>query len=152
MIRFEYKVRPAPAKGRKGAGIKGPEARFAHALELVMNEMGAEGWEYVRSDILPSEERQGLTSSHTVYRSVLVFRRPLDQGLPDVFDTPPAPQSDAATPEPEIEPAPDAELPEEVIEAVETPEGDMPKADDQPDSPTRSEDDPDDTPPHLRPV
>ena len=30
---------------------------------------------YLRSDILPSVERQGLTSSQTVYRSVLVFRR-----------------------------------------------------------------------------
>jgi hypothetical protein len=42
-----------------------------------MNALAAEGWDYQRSDILPSEERQGLTSTHTVYRSVLVFRRAL---------------------------------------------------------------------------
>ncbi|MEL7013926.1 MAG: DUF4177 domain-containing protein, partial [Pseudomonadota bacterium] len=74
---FEYKVTPAPARGQKGAGIKGAEARFAHGLETVINAHAAEGWDYLRAEILPSEERQGLTSSHIVYRSVLVFRRPV---------------------------------------------------------------------------
>lgn len=76
MTGYEYKVVPAPAKGLKAPGIKGAEARFANALEHRMNEMSAEGWEYQRADILPSEERQGLTSTQTVYRTVLVFRRP----------------------------------------------------------------------------
>ena len=75
MTRYTYKVIPAPAKGRKAPGVKGAEARFAHGLEEAMNEMAAQGWEYLRADILPSEERQGLTSTNTVYRSVLVFRR-----------------------------------------------------------------------------
>ncbi|MHA7849877.1 DUF4177 domain-containing protein [Roseovarius sp.] len=74
---YEYKVIPAPARGKKAAGVKGPGPRFALALEEVMNALAAEGWDYQRSDILPSEERQGLTSTHTVYRSVLVFRRAL---------------------------------------------------------------------------
>ncbi|WP_338548497.1 DUF4177 domain-containing protein [Roseovarius phycicola] len=72
---YEYKVIPAPAKGKKKRGLKGAEARFAHALETAMNELAADGWEFQRADILPSEERQGLTSTQTVYRSVLVFRR-----------------------------------------------------------------------------
>ncbi len=38
--------------------------------------MSAEGWEYVRADVLPSEERSGLTGRTTVYHNVLVFRRP----------------------------------------------------------------------------
>ncbi|WP_397542295.1 DUF4177 domain-containing protein [Roseovarius salis] len=75
MARYEYKVIPAPARGRKAPGIKGAEARFAHGLETAMNELAAQGWEYLRADILPSEERQGLASTQTVYRSVLVFRR-----------------------------------------------------------------------------
>lgn len=79
MTRYEYKVIPAPARGKKVPGIKAPEARFAHALEELMNDMGNHGWDYLRADILPSEERQGLTSSHTVYRSVLVFRRALEE-------------------------------------------------------------------------
>jgi len=76
-MRYSYKVIAAPAKGRKAPGVKGAGARFAHHLEEVINEMAAQGWEYLRADILPSEERQGLTSSHVVYRSVLVFRRPV---------------------------------------------------------------------------
>lgn len=72
---FEYKVIPAPTRGQKGKGIKGPEGRFANALELEMNRLGSEGWEYVRADTLPHEERSGLTGSSTSYRSVLVFRR-----------------------------------------------------------------------------
>ncbi len=75
MTLFEYKIIPAPSKPRKIPGIKGAEARFAASLEQVVNDMAAEGWEYQRADILPSEERQGLTSTQTVYRSVLVFRR-----------------------------------------------------------------------------
>ena len=84
MVGYEYKVIPAPAKGLKASGVKKPEARFANALEHRINELAAEGWEYQRSDILPSEERQGLTSSHTVYRSVLVFRRKLVEEIEDV--------------------------------------------------------------------
>lgn len=79
MALFEYKVLPAPTKGRKAPGVKGPEARFAHVLQQAINELAKDGWEYVRSDILPSEERQGLTSTHTVYRSMLIFRRPVDE-------------------------------------------------------------------------
>lgn len=90
--KYEYKVIPAPAKGRKGPGVKGPEGRFAHGLETTINELALEGWEYLRADILPSEERQGLTSSQTVYRSMLVFRRPLE--LEGVDSPPPLPWDD----------------------------------------------------------
>lgn len=87
MVRYEYKVIPAPAKGLKAPGVKGAEARFAHTLEQRMNEMAAEGWEYLRADILPSEERQGLTSTQTVYRSVLVFRRGIEAAVEPVVVT-----------------------------------------------------------------
>lgn len=122
MTRFEYKVISAPGKGRKGPGIKGPEARFAHAIEAVLNELAAEGWEYQRSDILPSEERQGLTSSHTVYRSVLVFRRAIADGHPagTSAETP-----DSAHPEPAPETPPE---PEPVADTSDTaPDGDRPE-------------------------
>ncbi|MDV7141961.1 hypothetical protein R3X27_04615 [Tropicimonas sp. TH_r6] len=72
---YEYKVMPAPEKGRKGKGVKGPRERFANALETLMNELGAEGWEYLRADTLPNEERSGLTGSSTTYQNMLVFRR-----------------------------------------------------------------------------
>lgn len=72
---YEYKVVPAPSKGRKARGVKGTENRFAFALENVMNEMAAEGWEFQRTETLPSEERSGLTSTTTTFRNVMVFRR-----------------------------------------------------------------------------
>ena len=55
--------------------MKTPPDRFAHALTSTMNAMARDGWEYLRADTLPSEERSGLTKRSTVYHSVLVFRR-----------------------------------------------------------------------------
>ncbi len=80
---FEYKVIPAPKKGRKARGIKGAEERFSFAVQELMNEQASEGWEFLRSETLPSEERQGLTSTQTVFRSVLVFRRPRADDVSD---------------------------------------------------------------------
>lgn len=80
--RYEYRVVPAPRRGAKGRKLGAPEDRFAHALGTVMNELGAEGWEYLRTDSLPVEERTGLAARRTVYRSMLVFRRPLAEGAP----------------------------------------------------------------------
>ena len=72
---YEYKVIPAPAKGTKAKGLKTPESRFAHTVESLLNTMGAEGWEFQRAELLPSEERSGLTGSATNWRNLLVFRR-----------------------------------------------------------------------------
>ena len=123
--KYEYKVIPAPAKGRKGPGVKGPQSRFAHGLETVINELAVEGWEYLRADILPSEERQGLASSQTVYRSMLVFRRSLD--LENV-ETPPLPLDDTT---------------EEVFETQDlADETEAPEEDPDSDAGTDAEDDP----------
>ena len=78
MAQYEYKVVPAPSKGTKAKGVKSPEDRFALTLQELMNEHGAEGWEYQRADTLPSLERSGLTGSTTNWRHVLVFRRVKD--------------------------------------------------------------------------
>lgn len=84
MQNYEYKVEPAPKRGLKAKGLKTGEARFANALQQMMNEFGAEGWEYQRTDTLPLEERQGLTGKTTSFQNMLVFRRPLPvaQGTP----------------------------------------------------------------------
>ncbi|MEM8555096.1 MAG: DUF4177 domain-containing protein [Pseudomonadota bacterium] len=71
----EYRVIPAPAKGTKAPGAKTPDARYAAALAQVLNDEAADGWEFVRAEVLPTEERQGLTGSKTVFVNVLVFRR-----------------------------------------------------------------------------
>ncbi|WP_204113695.1 DUF4177 domain-containing protein [Shimia biformata] len=92
MTVYEYKVVPAPMKGKKAKGIKTAEDRFAFALEDVMNQMAADGWEFQRSETLPSQERSGLTSSTTQFRSVMVFRRPSSDDIsgfePRVLDMP----------------------------------------------------------------
>ena len=72
---FEYKVVPAPAKGTKAKGVKTPHGRFAVTIEQLLNDMGAEGWEFQRAELLPSEERSGLTGSTTNWRNVMIFRR-----------------------------------------------------------------------------
>lgn len=78
MPRYEYKVLPAPPKGTKAKGIKTPEGRFALSIEQLLNQMGASGWEYQRAELLPSDERSGLTGTTVNWRNVLVFRRALD--------------------------------------------------------------------------
>ncbi|WP_245510584.1 DUF4177 domain-containing protein [Antarcticimicrobium sediminis] len=84
MPRYEYKVIPAPAKGRKAKGVRTPEARFSLAIETTLNDMGADGWEYLRAELLPSDERSGLTGSTVNWRNVLVFRR-LKDGASEAF-------------------------------------------------------------------
>ena len=103
MTTWEYKVVPAPTKGVKARGVKGPEGRFANALEVLMNDMSREGWEYQRAETLPSVERSGLTGSSTEWRNILVFRRaqisPLDAFEPELLPAPTPPVMTANTPE-----------------------------------------------------
>lgn len=93
MQKFEYKAVPAPHTGKSGKGIKGTTAKFANHLTEVINEMAAEGWEYLRADTLPCEERSGLTSKVTKFQNVLVFRREIAAPAPVAA---PVPKEDTA--------------------------------------------------------
>lgn len=95
-MKTEYKVVPAPEKARKVRGLKG-KALFARALEDVMNELAAEGWQYLRAETLPQEERSGLTSKTTTYRNMLVFERVIEE---EVEEAEPPLVLAAPTPEP----------------------------------------------------
>lgn len=75
MQRFEYRVVPAPHRGEKARGLKTTGERFAHAMTLLLNEMAADGWEYVRADTLPCEERTGITGRSSSFQNLLTFRR-----------------------------------------------------------------------------
>lgn len=103
MPRYEYKVIPAPQKGIKVKGVKGAEARFAHALQERINDLAEAGWEYQRAETLPSVERAGLTSSVTEWRNLLIFRRrredDLDAFAPELL---PAPTEAEAEAEPKM--------------------------------------------------
>jgi hypothetical protein len=101
MQRYEYKVVPAPKKAEKLRGVKATEDRFAQTLMQVMNALGRDGWEYVRADALPCEERVGLTGSKTTYQNMLVFRRMLTESA---AQAPAAAAQLVASP---VEPAPE---------------------------------------------
>lgn len=137
MQRYEYKVVPAPQKGTKAKGVKTPEGRFAASIEQLLNHMGQDGWEYQRAELLPSEERSGLTGSTTNWRNVLVFRRALvaegtaqpETAEDDSTPTPrPVPGPDEVLTTPPAAPAPISEQPQDppltlkAAEEVETPE------------------------------
>lgn len=112
MTRYEYKVVPAPKRGDKTRGVKGTEDRFALALTNLMNTLGAEGWEYLRADTLPCEERHGLAGRTTVTtQNMLIFRRTT------VAQTPAASPEATAVPAPAAAPAAPAgrQLPEDPL-------------------------------------
>ncbi len=125
MPRYEYKVIPAPQKGAKAKGVKTPEGRFATSVEQVLNEMGQQGWEYQRAELLPSEERSGLTGSTTNWRNVLVFRRVIEAEVTEAV-APVATPSPTETPEgvplAQPVPGPDAvQAPEPISAEVDEP-------------------------------
>jgi len=91
---YEYRVVPAPRAPAKEKGLKGTDARFAATLSKVMNELGADGWEYQRAETLPCDERKGLTGRVETTQHVLIFRRERAQTAAT------GPQLGAATPPP----------------------------------------------------
>ena len=77
MQAFEYRAVPAPSRGKKARGAKTTGDRFALAMTDILNEMAAEGWDYVRAETLPCDERKGLTGTQTTEQNLLIFRRRL---------------------------------------------------------------------------
>lgn len=123
MSSYEYTVIPAPARGEKAKGAKSGIERFAATLSDTLNDMARDGWDYVRAEVLPAEERSGLTSRSTVYHNLLIFRRALvtDSASPPRPATiqgsaPPPAAPPVQVPEPS--PAPQAEA---VVQAVRAP-------------------------------
>ena len=105
MTQFEYKVLPAPLRGEKARGAKTTPDRFALALTTLMNDLGRDGWEYVRADTLPCEERVGFTGKQTSFQNMLVFKREIV--LADAVST-----TMVALPAPVmVAPTPDAPMP-----------------------------------------
>jgi hypothetical protein len=75
MSKFEYKAVPAPTRGTKARGAKSTEDRFALSITETLNDMASDGWEYVRAETLPCDERKGLTGTQTTYQNILIFKR-----------------------------------------------------------------------------
>ena len=100
MQAFEYMAIPAPIRGTKAKGLKSTADRFALSLTDAINQMAAEGWDYVRAETLPCEERKGLSRTQKSFQNVLIFRRRVQS----VGGTAPAPLS-LETPVPVEQPA-----------------------------------------------
>jgi hypothetical protein len=117
---YEYKVVPAPQRGTKAPGVKSNEDRFALSLETAMNELAADGWEYLRADTLPCEQREGLMSKTTVYQNMLVFRRAKPSNA--------APKMKAQRPAPSVTP-PAAKVQKKIIMPDDKPRPDAAEGD-----------------------
>lgn len=99
MQKFEYKVVPAPRRGEKSKAARTTPDRFALTLTLLMNDLGRDGWDYLRADTLPCEERVGFTGKATTFQNMLVFRRVLTEQLAEP-EPAPAPVLVAKAPQP----------------------------------------------------
>ena len=74
---FEYKVVGAPEKPRRRRGARTRSDRVAVAFEQILDVEATDGWEYLRTDLVPVEEGGFLSRRKEVHRAVMVFRRAL---------------------------------------------------------------------------
>ena len=103
MTQYEYQVIASPRRTKRIKGVKTGAGRFAHALTDAINDMAAEGWEYLRAETLPADEKKGMLSSASeTYHSVLVFRRakPAAQVQPALRAAPVKPEPVLSEPAP----------------------------------------------------
>ena len=128
-MNYEYKCIGAPERPRRSRRAKTGSDRLARAMEKIMKDEAVNGWEYMRTDLVPVTEKGGfLSRPQEVHRAVLVFRRDLEEqrgkrrteggGL--FGETAPRRQPGRrnAQPEPVAEPAPEAapvDTPEPVV-------------------------------------
>ncbi len=76
-MEYEYKTVGGPERGKQKRGAKNTIERVAAAMQDIIRREAAGGWEYVRTDLVPVEERPNLLSpKRTVHCPVVVFRRP----------------------------------------------------------------------------
>lgn len=76
MSNFEYKVIPAPRKPEKVKGVRANDIRFAVTITNTINTLGEDGWEYLRAESLPVDEKSSMMGKPVErYQSLLVFRR-----------------------------------------------------------------------------
>ncbi len=91
MGHYEYHVIPAPGRADKVRGARTVADRFAATLAQAMNALAVEGWEYVRADTLPCEDKGMFRGTSTHVHHLLVFRRyVMDQADARAFAAPAA--------------------------------------------------------------
>ncbi|MEM9642405.1 MAG: DUF4177 domain-containing protein [Pseudomonadota bacterium] len=81
MQRFEYKAVSAPRRAKRAKGARSASDRFARTLTELINLDAQEGWEYLRADTLPMDEKKSmLGAANETFQTVLIFRRVLSAG------------------------------------------------------------------------
>lgn len=76
---YEYKCVGAPERPKRSRRAKTPSDRVARAMELIIREEAVNGWEYLRTDLVPVTEKTSfLGRAQEVHRAVMVFRRDLE--------------------------------------------------------------------------
>jgi len=74
---YEYKCVGAPERAKRVRGARTRTERVASAMEELINDEAVGGWEYLRTDLVPIEEKPNFFSRpQEVHRAVLIFRRP----------------------------------------------------------------------------
>jgi hypothetical protein len=76
MTEYEYRVIPAPAKPVQGKKGIGESDRFASIFAEMLNDMGREGWLYVRTDTVTERHGRWPFRRWTETRELVVFQRP----------------------------------------------------------------------------
>ncbi len=75
MRRYEYKVVPVPAKCMSSKGLAAESDPASQTVEAVLNDLGLQGWEYVRTDRM-TLQKPGILGRGEVTREMMVFCRP----------------------------------------------------------------------------
>ncbi len=77
---YEYKTVGAPEKGKRKKGARSKSDKVAAAFEEILGAEAVDGWEYMRTDLVPVIERSGIFSRpQETHRAVMVFRRALER-------------------------------------------------------------------------
>lgn len=73
---YTYKCVVAPRRVKKSREHRTPAEALVAAMEAAIAAEAAQGWEYLRTDLLPMEVKSGFMSSPTeTHQGVMVFRR-----------------------------------------------------------------------------
>ena len=109
---YEYKTVGAPEKGKRKRGARSASDKVAVAFEEIIQREAVDGWEYHRTDLLPTYERPSMFGRmREMHRAVMVFRRSLEREEPAMFlGAPVAAPAPAAATAPVAAPAPVAPL------------------------------------------
>jgi len=85
----EYKCVGAPERPKRKRGAKSRSDRVAVAMQEIIDAEAVDGWEYLRTDLVPVEEKSGLFGrTQEVHRAILVFHRGHAKAQPVVMPTP----------------------------------------------------------------